>query len=334
MANPVLVELQRGTMIESAHRGAVAIVDADGRTVFECGDVDAAIYPRSAVKPLQALPLIETGAADRYGLANEEIALACASHGGEPQQIAAVERMLARVNLDVAALECGAHWPSHQASSHALVRAGLMPTALHNNCSGKHAGFLCAARAMGVDHRGYVAIAHPVQREVKAVIESFTGIALSEDRCGVDGCSIPTWAVPLHKLAGAFARFGTGQSLSQIRRQAAARILEACRTKPYFIAGSGRFCTRVMELLSEAVLVKTGAEGVFCAALPERGVGIAIKCDDGSARAAEVIMAAALARSVSRPDQTALEPFWRPTLRNWNGLAIGELRPAPALTEP
>src|SRR5436305_3666313 len=261
MRNPVLVELVRGTLVESRHRGAVAVVDADGAAVLALGDVGQLVYPRSAVKPLQTLPLIESGAADRFGFGDEEIALACASHGGEPGHVEVASRMLARAGLDVAALECGAHWPSHQPSSQALSRSGGAPSALHNNCSGKHSGFLCVACATGVERRGYVKAEHVVQREVRGALESLTGVGLSADACGIDGCSIPTWAVPLTALAHAFARFGTGEGLGAERAKAATRIRAACAAQPYFVAGTGRFCTEIMKLLGARVLAKTGAEG-------------------------------------------------------------------------
>jgi L-asparaginase II len=329
MTNPVLVEVWRGALVESVHRGAVAVVDADGATVLALGDIGKPVYPRSAVKPLQALALVESGAVDLYGFGDEEIALACASHGGEPAHVAVADRMLGRAGLDVSMLACGAHWPSHQPSSQALARAGLGPSALHNNCSGKHAGFLCAARAMKLDHRGYVAPTHPLQREVKAAIDSLAGIGGSADFCAVDGCSIPTWAVALRNLALAFARFATGRELPPQRRAAAARIRAACSAKPYYVAGTGRFCTHAMEQFGERVLVKTGAEGMFCGALPAHGFGIAVKCDDGGARAAEVMMAAVIAQLIplDAADRAVLERFANPALRNWNGIEVGRLRP-------
>jgi L-asparaginase II len=330
MANPVLVEVLRGPLVESAHRGAIAVVDADGATVLALGDVAQPVFPRSAVKALQALPLVETGAADRYGLGDDALAIACGSHGGEPAHVAVVERMLARAGLDAAALECGAHRPSHHPSADALVRAGRGASALHNNCSGKHAGFLCLARHLGVDHRGYVAPAHPVQRAVKSTIEQLAGVALAQDSCGVDGCSVPTWAVPLTNLARAFARFGTGRGLAPVRANAAARLRAACARNPFFVGGTGRFAIVVMERLGERAFVKGGAEGVFCGALPDQGFGIAIKCDDGAGRAAEVVMAALLIR-LMRLDGDAravLDGFAWPILRNWNAMEVGRLRPS------
>jgi L-asparaginase II len=333
MSNPVLVEVSRGPLTESRHRGAVCVMDADGATVFSLGEVAAPVYPRSAVKPIQALPLIESGAADRYGFGDEELALACASHGGEPAHVEVAQRMLGRAGLDVTALECGTHWPLYQTATQALARTGGVPSALHNNCSGKHAGFLCVACATGADHHGYVVAGHLVQREVRAALEDLTGMALSEDRCGTDGCAIPSWAVPLSALAFAFARYGTGHGLAPARAKAAARLRAASAAQPYYVAGTGRFCTEIMLRFGARVLVKTGAEGVFCGALPEQGLGIALKCDDGGTRAAEVTMAAMIARflPMSDDEHAALERFVRPTLRNWNGTEVGGLRPSGAL---
>jgi L-asparaginase II len=333
MSNPVLVEVLRGGLVESVHRGAVCAVDADGATVLALGDVTAPVFPRSAVKALQALPLIESGAADRYGLGEEELAIACCSHGGEPAHVAVVERMLARAGLNASALECGAHRPSHQPSADALVRAGRAPSPLHNNCSGKHAGFLCLACHLGADPRGYVAPGHPVQRAVRTTIEELTGTALGEDRCAIDGCSVPTWAVPLNRLAQAFARFGTGRGLGAARAKAAARLRAACACRPFFVAGTGRFATVAMESLRERAFVKTGAEGVFCAALPDEGLGVALKCDDGAGRAAEAVIAALLIRfmKLAGSERGVLERFARPVLNNWSGIQIGRVRPSAAV---
>jgi L-asparaginase II len=333
MSNPVLAEVLRGLLVESRHRGAVAVVDADGGTVLALGDVETPVIPRSAVKALQALVLVETGAADRFQLTEQELAVACASHGGEPGHIAAVQSMLARAGLTAAALRCGVHSPLHRPSAEVLFRAGREPSAVHNNCSGKHAGFLCAACALGVAPSGYIEADHPVQREVRATIESMSGFPLTDDRRGIDGCSVPTWAVPLKDLALAFARFGTGHGLAPARANAAARLRAVCAAHPWYVAGSGRFCTEVMTLFGERIFVKTGAEGVFCVALPGQGLGIALKCDDGATRAAEVAAAAIVSRfaALSGPERDAFERFLRPTIRNWNGIAVGAVRPSEEL---
>mgnify|MGYP001281266085 CR=1 FL=1 len=332
MSNPILVEVLRGTLVESRHRGAVAVADADGAAVLAVGDVATPIFPRSAVKALQAVALVETGAADRYGFGDEELALACASHSGEPGHVTVVERMLAQAGLDAAALACGAHYPMSQPAAAALARSGE-PSALHNNCSGKHAGFLCVACAIGVDHSGYWKPEHPVQRQVRAVLENLTGAPLGDDRRAIDGCSVPTWAIPLQNLAHAFAKFSTGKSLAPERARAAARLRAACAQKPWHVAGTGRFCTEIMQLFGARVFVKIGAEGVYCGALPEQGLGIAIKCDDGAGRAAQVVMAAIIARFLPLADaeRAALARFICPTLRNWNGIEVGALRVTDAI---
>jgi L-asparaginase II len=335
MANPVLVEVMRGAVVESRHCGAVAVVDADGNAAFALGDVDRPVFPRSAVKALQALRMIETGAADRYGFTNQELALACASHSGESGHVAAAQSMLGRIGLDASALRCGAHPPMHVPSATALCRAGIEPTALHNNCSGKHSGFLCLACMLGADPRGYIEPDHPVQREVKATIEGMTGASIPDEHRAIDGCSVPTWAVPLKALALGFARFSTGNSLAPERAKAAARLRAACAAHPWYVAGTGRFCTEVMQRLGARAFVKVGAEGVYCGALPERGLGIAVKCDDGGARASEVVMAALIARfgAVSEAERAWLDHVLQPTLRNWNGFVIGKLRPTEALIQ-
>ena len=330
MANPVVAEIRRGSLVESRHRGSVAIVDADGAVVLALGSVDTLVYPRSAVKAMQALVLVESGAADRFGLGDEALALACASHGGEPGHVAVVERMLAAAGLDPSALACGVHWPSHAPSAQALARSGASATALHNNCSGKHAGFLCAACALGIDPRGYTEPAHAVQRAVKAVFEDLAGIAIPDEHRAVDGCSVPTWAMPLSSLARGFARLGSEKGMGPERAKAARRLRAACAAKPWHIAGTGRFCTAVMERFGDRVFVKTGAEGVFCGAIPGAGLGVAIKIDDGAARASEVAMAGVIERFVPLDDEdrAALDRLLRPALRNWNGIEVGAIAPA------
>ncbi len=325
MANPVLVEATRCARVESRHRGAVAVVDAHGKALLALGDVEEPVYPRSAVKAIQALPLVESGAADAFGFGEQELALAQASHGGEPEHVAGVKAMLAAIGLDETALECGTHPPSHFPSSAELIRRGEKPGPLHNNCSGKHANFLAVARHLGVDHHGYVAPDHPVQRAVAEALVDLTGAADGTRNCGVDGCSIPTYAVPLTSLAHGFARLGAGVGLGEARTNAARRIYRAAIAKPFYVAGTGRFCTEVMTLLGGAALVKTGAEGVFCAALGDAGVGIALKADDGATRAAEAMMAAILARLLPQYAEGLSQRISKPVVTR-RGVQVGEVR--------
>lgn len=340
-SHPVLVQAWRGGVVESAHRGSVAVVDASGRVHTAIGSIDHPIFPRSAVKVLQALPLVASGAADTLQLTDAELALACASHGGEAEHAATAAAMLAKAGVDVQALECGAHWPYQENATRELARRGETPSALHNNCSGKHAGFVCLGCQLGggrADLRGflsgYVKPEHPVMREVSAALQAATGWDLSRSARGTDGCSIPTHAVPLRHLALAFARVATGQGLSPDHARAALRLRQAVARAPFMVGGTGRFDTRVMQHFGERVFCKVGAEGVHCAALPELGLGVAIKMDDGNtSRACEVALAAVLQRLLvpADADQALLQACSSVTLRNWNGIEVGRLAAAEAL---
>lgn len=339
--NPILVQAWRGGVVESAHRGAFAVVDAGGALRMALGDIERPIFPRSACKVLQALPLVASGAADALQLTDEELALACASHSGEEAHARTAAAMLAKAGVDVTALECGAHWPYHEAASRELARRGEAPSALHNNCSGKHSGFVClGCRLHGGrgDLRGflsgYVRPEHPVMREVSAALQAATGWDLTRSARGTDGCSIPTHAVPLRHLALAFARVATGQGLSADHARAAQRLRQAVARAPFMVGGTGKFDTRVMERFGERIFCKVGAEGVHCAALPELGLGVAIKMDDGNnARACEVVLAALLQRllPLAEADAGFLHGLSDLTLRNWNGIDVGRLAAAPAL---
>lgn len=333
MINPVLAEVTRGGVAESVHRGAIAVLDADGSVVLAIGDIDRPIFPRSAIKGLQAIPLIESGAAERYGLTDAEIALACASHNGEEEHVRTAAAMLAKAGRDVSALECGAQMPMRGGAQIPLYKAGLSPTALHNNCSGKHAGFVCVACASGDDPKGYVKPGHPTMRTITGVLQDMTGTGLADAPCGVDGCSIPTFAIPLRALALAFARFGSGHGVGPERARATARIRAAVAASPFHVAGTDRFDTKAMQALGARAFVKVGAEGVYCASLPELGVGVALKCDDGTTRAAEVMMGAVIERflRLSEAEAAAMAPLTRQPLRNWNGIHVGDVVPAGAL---
>lgn len=333
MTNPVLVEVTRGSRVESRHRGAIAVVDADSKRHTAIGDVDQAVFPRSAVKALQALPLVESGAADRYGFGPAELAVACGSHSGEPRHTGTVANMLAAAGRGEADLACGTHFPLSRDAANALVRAGTSPTPLHNNCSGKHAGFICVACHRGIDPNGYVEPGHPVQREVAATLQALTGVSHGHDVCAADGCSVPTWAAPLDRLALAFARFATGEGMEASRAAAARRLLEACMREPHMVAGTGRFCTDAMALFAGRLFVKGGAEGVYCAAFPELGLGVALKCDDGAGRASETMMAAVINafQPADESDQSRFADRFAWPITSRGGVKVGEIRPVAGL---
>jgi L-asparaginase II len=325
MSNPVLVEVTRGDRVESRHRGAVAVADADGRILVALGDIARPIYPRSAVKAIQALPMVEGGAADAFGFGARELALAQASHRGESAHVEGVLAMLTAIGLGETDLECGDQIPSSPSAAAELVRRGERPSQLHNNCSGKHANFLALARHMGFDHRGYVGAHHPVQGLVREALSEVTGVPLDAESCGVDGCSIPTYAIPLSALARGFARYGVGAGLSPGRAGAALRLREAALAEPFYISGSGGFDSEVMPLMQGRVQVKGGAEGVHCAVVAELGIGIALKCDDGSYRASDAMTAAILARFL--PDYAEPLRRWSAApVRSRRGAVVGEVR--------
>lgn len=333
MQNPVTVEVTRGSLVESRHRGMAVVVDGAGKVVFQAGDVEAAVFPRSACKAMQALPLIESGAADAFGLTAKELALACSSHSGEEEHVKTAAAMLAKAGRNFEALECGAHWSFDQKTIIHQARTLDAPNALHNNCSGKHSGFICTCVQSGWDHTGYVGYDHPLQAEIRAVMEDLTGAALGSDNCGVDGCSIPTYAAPLKGLAHGFAKMLTGTGVSQTRAKASRRLMEACMAEPFYVAGTGRACTKLMQVAPGKIFAKTGAEGVFVAALPEHGVAMAVKCEDGTTRAAESMIFALVARyfEPGSAEREALMALANRTMKNWNGITVGEIRATDAL---
>lgn len=329
----LLAQTTRNGIVESCHYGAAIVMDAQGKTVFSAGDCATPIFPRSTVKALQALPLLTEGAADKFALPDTALALACASHQGEPAHIAVASDMLARTGFDYGVLECGTHWPLDATSARALAASGQTPCALHNCCSGKHSGFICLACATGQDVANYVRPEHPIMQTIAHTLEDVTGTPHTSANMAVDGCAIPTWAIPLSALALAYARFASGTGLSPERAAAALRLRHAIASNPFMVAGTGQFDTLVMEELAPKVLTKMGAEGVMIVALPEQGLGMAIKCRDGGVRAAETAAAALIARFAQIDHSPVLSHFMRRPLKNWNGQLVGELRASSLLAQ-
>ena len=286
-----LVETWRGELTESRHRGHVVIADAQGIRA-SWGDPDAIIYPRSSCKMIQALPLIESGAAAKAGLTSEHLALSCASHDGAPIHTDPVEAWLVALGLSEADLRCGPQVPADPADRFALHDAGKSPCQLHNNCSGKHAGFLTLNKHLGGGPE-YVEFEHPVQQAAKAAFEEMTGETIAG--YGRDGCSAPNFACSMAGLARAASAMARPNELGKSRGDAARALVSAMMEHPLLVAGSGRACTELMEAAKGRAVVKTGAEGVFLAILPDLGVGVALKIEDGATRASEAVTAAILA---------------------------------------
>lgn len=328
-ANPILIEVTRGDGIESLHRGAAAVVDAHGRLIGGWGRFDQPIFPRSAVKPIQALPLIETGAATHFGLGDEEIAIACASHSGESQHVALVEGWLQRLGLTPQTLECGCQTPMDEQAAAQLLAAHQRPTALHNNCSGKHAGFLTTALHLGERTEGYIRAEHPVQQRVATTLAEMSEYDVLRSPCGVDGCGIPVRSLPLAALARAMARLASPDPASPTRAAASRRVFAAMVTHPWLIAGSRRFDTIAMQACGGRFIVKMGAEGVYVAAIMDSGLGIALKIDDGGRRAAEVAMTALLRQfGAIKSNAMPLAAFLSMPVNNNRGERAGSVRPA------
>ena len=329
-ANPVTVEVSRGAIVESRHRGMVAVVDLQGRVQLACGDITSPVYPRSAIKAFQALPVQETGAAAEYGFTREEVALCCASHGGEPQHVRTAQSMLDKLALGEEDLECGVHWPTHEESARALAASGKVPDQRHNNCSGKHAGMLAVAKKLGVQTKGYIDVTHPVQQRILGTIEAMCGISLGDVPRERDGCSVPTWAIPLENAAYGFARLGAPDDLPEARAAACREILASVADHPFMVAGTDRWCTDIMAVLGRRAFIKYGAEGVYFAALPDYGLGVALKCEDGSKRGVEVMLAAVLRHIgvIEDRDMADMARFLNVPLQNRIGFRVGEIRPA------
>jgi L-asparaginase II len=324
LSNPVLVEVTRGNLVESRHRGAIAVARADGELLLAIGDVTRPVYPRSAVKLLQAVPLVESGAAQAFGLDDAELAVACASHSGDRVHVETVRGLLAEAGIKESLLACGAHWPISESATRELLKAGKRPTPIHNNCSGKHAGMLATAVHLRLDPNGYERPNHPVQVTIARVISEACGLALQPELMGVDGCSVPTYALPLAALAQGFARVASGEGLSPPRADAVRRLMQACFAAPVLVSGEGRFDTEIMRALAPSCFVKGGAEGVHCAALPELGLGVALKIDDGAKRGTEVALGTTLAALLPSA-QKALRDYIEGEIETLRGARAGRI---------
>jgi L-asparaginase II len=324
MDNPVVVELTRSDRVESVHRGAIAVCDASGALRFAAGDVEAPVYPRSSLKPVQAIPLIESGAAAMFGLGSEEIALACASHSGEPQHTARVAAWQEKIGCSVADLACGPHRPMYEGTATEMIVRGEKWTPLHNNCSGKHTGFMSVARAMGAPVAQYETPEHPVQRRIEETFSEMAGVPRPLPY-GIDGCTVPNFVVPLRALAHAMAQIADPQHLPLARAEACRTIFAAMTRHPELVGGTGRACTLLMQQ-SPAIAVKMGAEGVFVAILPSLGLGVALKIDDGAGRAAETAIAGVLIGLGVLRDEGTAQKLTQATIPNTRGRTVGYRR--------
>ena len=324
--NPVLVRRWRGGRVESVHRGAWALVDLDGRVLDGVGEVGFPVFARSSTKALQALPLLESGAAERFGFGDPELALACASHNGELQHTEVVARMLEATGSSVGDLRCGSHAPYDREAADALIESGQDPTAIHNNCSGKHAGFLALARHLGEELEGYIDPRSGSQQLVRAAVQDMTGAADEELSVAVDGCSAPTFRLPLVRLAHAFARFANPADLAPERRAACERLAGAVASHPDLIGASrDQICSAIARVTSGRLFPKIGAEAVYVVGVRGGDRALALKMDDGSKRGLHPLLIDLLRRFelLTEVELRALSGWQAGALRNWAGVEVG-----------
>jgi L-asparaginase II len=321
--NPILVQATRGDMAENVYRGCYAIVDAEGNTIHAVGNIGSKIYPRSSLKSIQALAVVESGAAKEYRLTAEELALACASHNGEERHVTGVRQWLAKLGLSEAALECGVHNPMGREASAQLARLREKPTAAHNACSGKHAGFLTLTQYLKYPTAHYVNLNHPTQVYINRIIADVCEVDVETAPKGIDGCQVPLIGMPVWSLALGMAKLARPRQLKASLKRAAESIVAAMQTHPYLIGGAGRFCTDVIHHTEGKVLVKMGADGVFSGIIPAKGWGIALKIDDGHLKAAEVAMLTLLEQLGVLTVSDKLVNYLRPNIKTWNKDVVG-----------
>ncbi|HEV3468202.1 MAG TPA: asparaginase [Pyrinomonadaceae bacterium] len=331
-----LVEVTRGSVVESVHRGHVVAVDGGGRVVARVGSPEVFTYVRSAAKPQQVLPLVTSGAAERFGLVESEIAVACGSHNGEPAHTEAVLSLLGRAGLDASSLKCGPHEPYGEEAAAALKERGERPSAIHNNCSGKHAAMLALAVHLGAPPDSYDRPGGPVQREVFAAVSQFAGVPAGDLRFAVDGCGLPAFALPLRATALMHARLASPPpEFGGRTREACRRVVAAMLAHPEMVEGDGELDTEIMRAAGGRLVSKVGAEGVYTAAvLPSerwpRGLGLALKIEDGDrGDRARPRAAVALLRRLGLLGEDlprALSKLADPVIKNHRGDHVGEMR--------
>jgi L-asparaginase II len=328
-----LVAFTRGTVLESIHYGSIAVVDRTGALVAGVGDPNRLTTMRSSAKPIQAMAVVESGAITRFGMEPADLALLAGSHSGEPRHTERVRTLLQRAGLGPDDLQTGVHPPFHEPTRAALIARGEAPSPLHHNCSGKHCGMLCACVHEGWDTRTYFRPDHPHQRRVLHLVSEMTGLPVHRVQVGIDGCGVPTFGVPLAAFAAAFARLVGGEGLPETHADAATEVRSAMLAHPEMVGGEGRFDTDLMTQAGGRILSKSGAEACYGVAVVDRGWGLAVKIEDGGARAVSIAVADALRQldALSTPDVEALGSHARPLVRNFRDEIVGEARPVFAL---
>jgi L-asparaginase II len=325
----VHVRVFRGEQLESEHRISAAVADTRGELWGAVGDPQFTTCLRSSAKPFQALPLVASGAADRLGLTDAEIAISCGSHNGEAGHVEAVRSILRKAGLHEGALQCGAHAPYAANAAASLAKAGEAPSAVHNNCSGKHAGMLAACVGNGWPTESYLKPDHPLQIAIHQSLARYAGLPPERIPRATDGCSAPCFFLPLAAFARAFAFLARPEEAAQSDRLPLARIGKAMASNGWFVAGTGRFDTDLMGVSDGRLVSKAGGEGIHAVADRESGRALVLKVEDGTGRARDPAVVESC-RQLGWIDARALEVLgeaWRPTIRNWNGFVVGRIEP-------
>ncbi|MEC0226908.1 asparaginase [Paenibacillus alba] len=324
-----IVRVYRGSITESIHRVHLAVVNAQGTLLHEAGDPQLLTFARSTAKLIQTLPVIESGAADHFGLDEAEIALCCASHNGEAEHVSTAQGILGKLGFYHTHLQCGAHEPFHAPTAQAMRERGEAPTTLHNNCSGKHSGMLTLSAHLGASPDTYMSLQHPVQQLMLDAVCAMSDVPKSQMQLGIDGCGVPVFGMPIRHLALAFARLGSPEGLSEVRANACQRIVAAVRKYPQFLAGSDRFDTRLIEVTGGRIIGKMGAEGIFALTIPEQSLGFVLKIEDGNQRAMYPAVVEALKQLnlLSESEVHELASYHNPIVHNWQGTEVGIIRP-------
>ncbi|RTE03628.1 asparaginase [Paenibacillus whitsoniae] len=325
----IIVRATRGNITESLHRVHFALVNAEGALLAGAGDSRLLTFARSTAKLIQALPVLESGAAERFGLTEAEIALCCASHNGEAEHVSAAQGILSKLGLNPLHLQCGAHEPYHAPTAQAMRERGEKPTTLHNNCSGKHSGMLALCAQLGASPDTYMAISHPVQQAMLEAVSAMSNVAPRDMELGIDGCGVPVFGMPLDKLALAFARLGKPDGLPAARQAACRGIVAAVRKFPAYLAGEDRFDTQLIEVTGGRIVGKMGAEGMFALTIPDKGLGLSLKIEDGNQRALyPAVLEALIGLNLLTSEEAAkLADFRQPVIRNWQGTEVGRILP-------
>lgn len=324
-----LVEVIRGNTIESIHKGDVAIVNSEGKIIHELGNAGRITFFRSVAKPFQAIAALETGIAEEYSLGLNGIALIIASHSGEKEHISTLKSMMDKTGINEDMLKCGVHEPVNRDAAKQLMLEGKSPTRLHCNCSGKHIGLIAASKLKNLDPERYMDESHEIQKDIKNIISEFCNVEIEEMEAGIDGCGLPIYAVPLKNIALSYANLCNVDFKKGKYSKSQNYVLSAMTMYPEMIAGEGRLDTEIMRNFGDRVISKIGAEGVYCAGIVGKSIGIAIKIDDGNSRAIGPVILDILIQMkiIDKSETEPLINFWKPPLVNHNKEVVGKIRP-------